>query len=139
VQHVPSSRRARARAGARRTLRQDGPAPKRRDSHRRRSVRPRIDPDPVGENHRRLSTNHADVPGTRHRGAAARVDRVREVAPRSAAGGVEIVMATVFVPARHYLNDGYGIRSWLLTRDHKRIALLYLAGVTVFFFLGGAM
>src|SRR5213594_1606679 len=48
-------------------------------------------------------------------------------------------MATVLSPARHYLNDGYGIRSWLLTRDHKRIALLYLAGVTFFFFLGGAM
>ena len=48
-------------------------------------------------------------------------------------------MATVLTPARNYLNDGYGIRSWLLTRDHKRIALLYLAGITVFFFIGGAM
>src|SRR5207344_1241573 len=46
---------------------------------------------------------------------------------------------TVFMPPRHYLNDGYGVRSWLLTRDHKRIALLYLASVTFFFFLGGAM
>ena len=41
-------------------------------------------------------------------------------------------------PPRHYLNDGYGVRSWLLTRDHKRIALLYLAAVTFFFFVGGA-
>src|SRR5216117_264358 len=47
-------------------------------------------------------------------------------------------MATVILPPRHYLNDGYGIRSWLLTRDHKRIALLYLAAVTFFFFVGGA-
>ena len=46
---------------------------------------------------------------------------------------------TVFMPPRHYLNDGYGVKSWLLTRDHKRIALLYLASVTFFFFLGGAM
>jgi cytochrome c oxidase subunit 1 len=46
---------------------------------------------------------------------------------------------TVFAPPRHYLNDGYGIKSWLLTRDHKRIALLYLAAVTFFFFVGGAM
>jgi len=37
-----------------------------------------------------------------------------------------------------YLNARYGVKSWLLTRDHKRIALLYLASVTVFFFLGGA-
>ena len=42
------------------------------------------------------------------------------------------------LPPRHYLNDGYGIKSWLLTRDHKRIALLYLAAVTFFFFVGGA-
>src|SRR3954466_4232717 len=45
---------------------------------------------------------------------------------------------TVLLPPHHYLNDGYGIKSWLLTRDHKRIALLYLAAVTLFFFLGGA-
>src|SRR6202049_1447229 len=45
---------------------------------------------------------------------------------------------TLLLPPRHYLNDGYGIKSWLLTRDHKRIALLYLAAVTFFFFVGGA-
>src|ERR1700682_3709353 len=38
----------------------------------------------------------------------------------------------------HYLNASYGMKSWLLTKDHKRIALLYLATVTLFFFLGGA-
>jgi cytochrome c oxidase subunit I len=37
----------------------------------------------------------------------------------------------------HYLNNDYGIRSWLLTKDHKRIALLYLHTITFFFFLGG--
>src|SRR5215831_5482254 len=46
--------------------------------------------------------------------------------------------STLQLPARHYLNDGYGVKSWLLTRDHKRIALLYLAAVTFFFFIGGA-
>jgi cytochrome c oxidase subunit 1 len=35
-----------------------------------------------------------------------------------------------------YLNVSYGIRSWLLTTDHKRIALLYLVSITVMFFLG---
>jgi cytochrome c oxidase subunit 1 len=39
---------------------------------------------------------------------------------------------------RNYLNASYTVRSWLLTTDHKRIAILYLAGVTLFFFLGGA-
>ena len=38
----------------------------------------------------------------------------------------------------NYLNVNYGVRSWLLTRDHKRIALLYLASMTLFFFIGGA-
>src|SRR5690348_3341151 len=37
----------------------------------------------------------------------------------------------------HYLNASYGIKSWLLTKDHKRIGLLYLATITLFFFLGG--
>ncbi|MCC7123774.1 MAG: cytochrome c oxidase subunit I [Acidobacteria bacterium] len=42
-------------------------------------------------------------------------------------------------PARHYLNDGHGLASWLLTRDHKRIAILYLISISVFFFIGGLM
>ena len=37
----------------------------------------------------------------------------------------------------NYLNADYGIRSWLLTTDHKRIALLYLISITVLFFIGG--
>jgi len=48
-------------------------------------------------------------------------------------------MATTAVIAEreHYLNKDYGIRSWLLTTDHKRIALLYLISITFFFFVGG--
>ncbi|MFN7976168.1 MAG: cytochrome c oxidase subunit I [Acidobacteriota bacterium] len=37
----------------------------------------------------------------------------------------------------HYLNADDSVRSWLLTTDHKRIAILYLISVTFFFFLGG--
>jgi cytochrome c oxidase subunit I len=48
-------------------------------------------------------------------------------------------MITAAVQEReHYLNASYGIKSWLLTKDHKRIGLLYLATITLFFFLGGA-
>jgi cytochrome c oxidase subunit I len=46
-------------------------------------------------------------------------------------------MTTPLLPREHYLNIRYGILSWLLTKDHKRIALLYLISVTAFFFLGG--
>ncbi|MDT7604744.1 MAG: cytochrome c oxidase subunit [Acidobacteriota bacterium] len=37
----------------------------------------------------------------------------------------------------NYINAHYGIKSWLLTKDHKRIALLYLGSITLFFMLGG--
>src|ERR671912_546524 len=37
----------------------------------------------------------------------------------------------------NYLNAQYGIKSWLLTKDHKRIALLYLGSLSVFFLIGG--
>ena len=36
----------------------------------------------------------------------------------------------------NYLNAAYGVKSWLLTKDHKRIALLYLASVSLFFAVG---
>src|SRR5258708_31149598 len=48
-------------------------------------------------------------------------------------------MATpaVSTERKNYLNAEYGIRSWLFTTDHKRIALLYLVSITFFFFIGG--
>src|SRR5512144_2031582 len=42
-------------------------------------------------------------------------------------------------PKKHYLNDGTSIRSWLLTHDHKRIAILYLVSVLIALFLGGIL
>jgi cytochrome c oxidase subunit 1 len=38
---------------------------------------------------------------------------------------------------RNYLNEDYGFFSWVLTRDHKRIAILYLISVSIMFVLGG--
>jgi cytochrome c oxidase subunit 1 len=48
-------------------------------------------------------------------------------------------MATtaVGVERKNYINAEYGIRSWLFTTDHKRIALLYLVSITAMFFVGG--
>lgn len=37
----------------------------------------------------------------------------------------------------NYLTNGTTLRSWLLTKDHKRIAIMYLISISVFFFLGG--
>ncbi|MDP6040506.1 MAG: cbb3-type cytochrome c oxidase subunit I, partial [Candidatus Latescibacteria bacterium] len=39
-------------------------------------------------------------------------------------------------PRTHYLNNGYGLKSWLLTKDHKRIAVLYLISLAIFFAVG---
>jgi cytochrome c oxidase subunit 1 len=39
--------------------------------------------------------------------------------------------------APSYLADGFSLWSWLGTRDHKRIAILYGVAITLFFFLGG--
>ena len=47
--------------------------------------------------------------------------------------------STATLPKRSYLNSEYGLKSWLLTGDHKRIAILYLISITFFFFIGGAM
>src|SRR6202142_56526 len=37
----------------------------------------------------------------------------------------------------NYLNATYGLKSWLLTLDHKRIGLLYLGTITLTFVVGG--
>ncbi|NUQ27775.1 MAG: cytochrome c oxidase subunit I [Acidobacteriaceae bacterium] len=42
-------------------------------------------------------------------------------------------------PRVNYLNATQGLKSWLLTSDHKRIALLYLMGVSFFFLVGGLL
>ena len=49
--------------------------------------------------------------------------------PRESAAGEE---------QESYLSAGYTVRSWLLTTDHKRIAILYMIAITFFFFLGSA-
>src|SRR5438270_9081630 len=38
---------------------------------------------------------------------------------------------------RNYLNVDYGAMSWLLTRDHKRIGILYMFSISLMFILGG--
>ena len=37
----------------------------------------------------------------------------------------------------NYINCEKGIWSWMTTIDHKRIALMYLFSITIFFFMGG--
>jgi len=49
-------------------------------------------------------------------------------------------MATIATPRAvsiNYLNHSNSIASWLLTTDHKRVAILYLISTTLMFFVGG--
>src|SRR5687767_11470368 len=41
------------------------------------------------------------------------------------------------MPAINYLNHDRGIKSWLITLDHKRIALMYLVLTTAALMVGG--
>src|SRR3954447_11160126 len=50
-----------------------------------------------------------------------------------------VVTETHVMPEEHYLNADHSLKSWLLTQDHKRIAILYMLTITFFFFVGGIM
>src|ERR1700689_3310743 len=47
--------------------------------------------------------------------------------------------AVARIPKMNYLSKENGLLSWLLTGDHKRIAVLYIISLTFFFFIGGAL
>src|ERR1700731_3755974 len=46
--------------------------------------------------------------------------------------------STATIPKKNFITAEDGLMSWLLTGDHKRIAMLYLISITFFFFIGGA-
>jgi cytochrome c oxidase subunit 1 len=41
------------------------------------------------------------------------------------------------IPKDNYLTNGFSLKSWLLTKDHKRIAIMYLITISLFFMAGG--
>src|ERR1700689_4236345 len=47
--------------------------------------------------------------------------------------------STARIPKVNFITKENGILSWLLTGDHKRIAIMYLISITFFFFIGGAL
>jgi cytochrome c oxidase subunit 1 len=51
---------------------------------------------------------------------------------------MSVTATTPAIERVHYLNNGYSLKSWLLTTDHKRIAILYMISITFMFLLGGA-
>ncbi|MGE0682664.1 MAG: cbb3-type cytochrome c oxidase subunit I [Candidatus Binatia bacterium] len=53
-----------------------------------------------------------------------------------AAVEVREILQTQETERRNYLNAEHTVKSWLLTFDHKRIGVLYLISVSVFFLVG---
>ena len=45
--------------------------------------------------------------------------------------------AAFTTPKMNYLTNGSTLKSWLFTKDHKRIAIMYLLTVSLFFLAGG--
>ena len=52
-------------------------------------------------------------------------------------GGSSLVHEGVVQSKYNYLTHQRGLRSWLFTLDHKRIGVMYLAGILLTFLLGG--
>lgn len=50
---------------------------------------------------------------------------------------MENIETTIKETKSNYLNNGYSVWSWLFTKDHKRIAIMYLISVSVIFLIGG--
>ena len=45
-------------------------------------------------------------------------------------------MTTIAQPQPTYLNISFSAKSWFLATDHKRIAILYMVSIPIFFFIG---
>ncbi|PWB73661.1 cytochrome c oxidase subunit I, partial [candidate division GN15 bacterium] len=43
------------------------------------------------------------------------------------------------IPEYNYLHYPKGLKSWLLTRDHKRIGVMYFVAIMTFFVAGGLL
>ncbi len=68
-----------------------------------------------------------------------RLELRSEVRSRMKSASASLLAPTETLPSHHYLNGETGLKSWLLTLDHKRIAILYLLTTLFFFMIGGTM
>ena len=144
LQHLPLAEWRGPRAVSRRLARLEREARGRRHGRRRRE---RTFANRSSIRRRKSSpatAAHADVSGPVERRAGHRAPRLRPIA-RPEAGRRRVAAAAgsegneamksshalaegpgPALQELNYLNADYGIRSWLLTMDHKRIAILYL-------------
>ena len=138
-------------------LRHRGRARRRRQGEGRRRLPSRVDPDALREDGAGLRTDHALLPGPGQRRGSAAADQLhQEPAGRgrrsggndSGLPGEYPMNAAATAPASppppsgtaerpNFLTAEHGLKSWLLTLDHKRVAILYLISVSCYFLLGG--
>ena len=69
---------------------------------------------------------------------SARPDQPGRPGPQRASAEESTIAEEPGLPPRNYLTQISTLRSWLASTDHKRVAILYAASITFFFFLGGA-
>src|SRR5262252_7965815 len=80
------------------------------------------------------TSSHARLHGTTRRRRPRQADRLHQI-PRQIGNRA---MATITADiGTDYLTAENSVRSWLLTKDHKRIGLLFFVSITFFFFIGG--
>src|SRR4029077_19720784 len=107
-----------------------------------------------------LHRHHADVSGAGERGRPAEAPRIHQVAWCAAEWSAGALAGERRHPAaqrkksmssltlhdvrflepektRNYLTVAYGAFPWLLTKDHKRIGILYMVSISLMFILGG--
>src|ERR1041385_2847141 len=95
----------------------------------------------------RLRAADAQLSRAGERRASAGPDLVHQEPEKSRAVKEDQLMTTLdyippYTPATpvrvNYVNTAFTVKSWLLTKDHKRIGILYLISITAFFMIGGA-
>src|SRR5689334_16119030 len=88
-----------------------------------------------------LAGNRRQPPASRARRRWADRRRSRAVLIKPTRNRQDVRQAIMSAKAidfqENYLNISYGVKSWLLTTDHKRIGILYLLSLTFMFFVGG--
>src|SRR4051794_19544207 len=134
MQWLPRPAVVHSRASARKRLPAAGAGPGRAIRSRGRSVSARLHSASRKGHRCGLPTDHALLSRRDSRGRYARTPLLSPVVVKATfAMSPSVASESIPVLKPNYLEAGQTIRSWLLTRDHKRIGLLYLFSITFFF------